>query len=67
MAPGGEAMRAPVRAWLVELSRPERAALRRATLGVCLDGAESCLDRVAWTLNQARALHLNDDIQQGLS
>jgi hypothetical protein len=41
-------------------------ALRRATLGVCLDGAESCLDRVAWTLNQARALHLNDDIQQGL-
>jgi hypothetical protein len=59
-------LRAELREWLVELSKPERAALRRATITVCADAAETCQDRLTWTLNQAKTLRLNDDIERGM-
>jgi Leucine-rich repeat (LRR) protein len=60
------AMQAELRDWLAELSKPERTALRRATMLLCTDVAGSCQDRATWTLNQANTLRLNDDIERGL-
>jgi hypothetical protein len=68
-----EALRPEVVEWLVELSRPERQALRIATFGAAIGPTEMCqgrldwcADRVGWTMNQLRGLRLNDDIERGL-
>jgi Leucine-rich repeat (LRR) protein len=60
-----EALRAEVRNWLADLSKPERAALRRTTFGVCQTSTATCHDRVAWTLNEVFKARANDDIMSG--
>jgi hypothetical protein len=60
-----EAFRANVMALLTELSLPERAALRADVFALCTGATETCDDRVLWTLNQFKALLLNDDIRMG--
>jgi hypothetical protein len=60
-----EAFRADVVALLTELSLPERAALRADVFALCTGATETCDDRVLWTLNQLKALLLNDDIRMG--
>jgi len=60
------AFRAQVRDWLIECSRPERAALRETTFAACLEANGSCQDRTSWTFTQLKSLRVNDDIALGL-
>jgi hypothetical protein len=60
-----DAFRADIVSLLTELSLPERAELRVDVFAMCTDAAETCDDRVLWTLNQLKALLLNDDIRLG--
>jgi Leucine-rich repeat (LRR) protein len=58
-------LRASVRQLLVELSKPEREALLKTVLQVCVGATAHCDDRVAWTLDEIRTLFLQEDILAG--
>jgi hypothetical protein len=60
------AFRNDVAEWLIELSMPDRKALRDDTFAACAEATTHCEDRVAWTFNQLKALWQNDDIRRGL-
>jgi hypothetical protein len=60
------AFRNDVADWLIELSMPDRKALREDTFVACAEATTRCEDRVAWTFNQLKALWRNDDIRRGL-
>ncbi|OZI26568.1 hypothetical protein CAL26_04385 [Bordetella genomosp. 9] len=59
------ATRAHVRAWLEELSRPDREPLLKSTLEMCAGATESCEDRVILAWNELRKLWTHDDIRMG--
>ncbi|ANN79958.1 NEL-type E3 ubiquitin ligase domain-containing protein [Bordetella flabilis] len=59
------AFRNDVAEWLMELSMPDRKALRDDTFAACAEATTRCEDRVAWTFNQLKALWQNDDIRRG--
>jgi hypothetical protein len=63
---GDAAFRADVAGWLVELSRPERRALRDDTLTICRGATETCEDRIVSTWNDMQTLRRNDDVRLGL-